>query len=114
VSKFVRGTQKIKYDGKSVSINGSLPFDEPIIQAKAQANWLGQLIKDLTGEAIPIKPIVVYPGWYIDGLGSADVWVLEPKALPGFINRRRIVLDQMKVSAISKYLSRYVRNCTMK
>lgn len=112
VSKFLRGVQKIKYDGKSISINGSFPNEKPIIQAKAQANWLGQLIKDLTGEVIPIKPIVVYPGWYIDGSGSADVWVLEPKALSGFLNKRPNMLKQMKISAISNYLSRYVRNST--
>ncbi len=62
VNKYVKGIQKIQYDGESVSINGFVPDRNPISQAKAQAAWLKDLIKELTGRSLQVQPVVLYPG----------------------------------------------------
>jgi hypothetical protein len=109
ISKYVRGVQKIHYDGEEISINGIKPDRNPIIQAKAQANWVKEFIQDFLKKNIPIQPVVVFPGWFVDGKQRSEVWVLEPKALKGFISRRDDILDERDVSVVANYLTRYLR-----
>ena len=47
-----------------------------------------QLLDAIDGPAIPVRGVVVYPGWWIEQTNKErphEVWVLEPKALPGWI-----------------------------
>ena len=109
ISKFTRGVQKIYYDGNELSVNGMKPDRNPIIQAKAQANWVKEFIQEFYKENIPIQPAIVFPGWYIEGTTKADVWVLEPKALKGFIIRQNQVMGDRDIPIIASNLSRYLR-----
>jgi hypothetical protein len=110
ISKYVRGSQKINYDGEEISINGMKPDRNPIIQAKAQAGWVKEFVRDFLKKNVPIQPVVVFPGWFVEGNQKSEVWVLEPKALKGFINRRDEILDEKDVSIIANYLTRYIEN----
>jgi len=111
ISKPARGETKIQYDGQSVWIQGFKPDRDPIVQAKAQAGWLKELLKDSTGKDTPIRPVVVYPGWYISSPKSKrpDVWVLNPKALPTFLSNEPEVLDSSDRELFSYHLSRHIR-----
>jgi hypothetical protein len=109
ISKYQKGSQAIKYDGKTVSFNGYKPDRDPIVQAKA--SWVKDVLKDLTGKTFKIKPVVLYPGWYIDKQPrGADVWVLNPKALDRFIENEDSVIDEKLIPSIATHFSRYVRN----
>jgi hypothetical protein len=108
ISKYVRGDQRIYYNGEEISINGIKPDRNPIIQAKAQASWVKDFIQDSIKKNIDIQPVVVFPGWFVDG-NQKEVWVLEPKALKAFISRKDEILDETDVSIIANYLSRYLR-----
>jgi hypothetical protein len=109
ISKFTRGIQKIYYDGNEISVNGVKPDRNPIIQAKAQANWVKEFIQEFYHKDIQIQPVIVFPGWYIEGTTKADVWVLEPKALRGFLSRGRQILDEKDIPMIASNLTRYLR-----
>lgn len=115
ISKPVKGPTKIDYDGEKISINGFIPERDPIIQAKAQAGWIKELLSDILGKKIRVRPVVVYPGWFISPLPKgAEVWVLNPKALPVFLENENVVLNAQEVQSIAYHLSRYVRNSPIK
>lgn len=112
-SKPPKGKPEIEYDGTQILVNGFKPDRDPIVQAKAQAHWVRGLIEELTGKSITVRPAVVYPGWYINQIpkGSRyDVWVLNPKALPAFIEKSDYQLSDEDIRSFHSHLSRYVRN----
>jgi hypothetical protein len=112
ISKPIRGEAKVVYDGVMIRVDGYKPARDPIVQAKAQANWLKELFLEETGKKIAIQPIVVYPGWYIDGPPKGikhTVWVLNPKGLPTYIENRREALADTDVHLLKASLSRRVR-----
>lgn len=113
MSKPARGKPEIDYDGTNILVNGYKPDRDPVVQAKAQAHWIKELVKELTGKSIMVRPAVVYPGWYINQTqkGSRpDVWVLNPKALSSFIENSDGELSDEDVRSFHAHLSRYVRN----
>ena len=72
-TKPMKGLCKIAYDGETVSINGQTPDPAPIIQAKGEASWIRDYIASCTAlKSIPVTPIVVFPGWFIDYLQAGD------------------------------------------
>jgi hypothetical protein len=58
-----------------------------------------------------VQPVVLYPGWFVNKIPKgATVWVLNPKALPGFSENEDNILDKNEIPSIASHLSRYVRN----
>lgn len=110
-SKPSRGDARIVFDGENVHVNGRAPDRNPVIQAKAQAGWLRGLLSESTGRKFDVRPIVVYPGWFVEQKADAtrQVWVLEPKALPGFLAHQRETLTSEDVKLASFHLSRFIR-----
>lgn len=110
-SKPSRGQAKIVFDGENVFINGHAPDRDPVIHAKAQAGWLKALLSESTGRKFEVRPIIVYPGWFIEQKkdSTRHVWVLEPKALPGFLAQQRQALAPDDVKLASFHLSRFIR-----
>ena len=108
------GEAKIEYDGKSVSLDNGPKDDKPIRQSLAQSKQLRTILKEATGRDLCVRPVVVYPGWYVeqktDNL-KPDVWVLNPKALHKWIEHQdeSIPLDQVKqaATALAKYIRGY-------
>jgi hypothetical protein len=110
-SKPKHGNATVTFDGQQISIHGIKPDRDPVIQAKAQAAWLRQLLSDSTGRQFPVRPVIVFPGWYVEqSSGSTrEVWVLEPKALPGFLEKESRVVSDEDVNLASFHLSRFIR-----
>jgi hypothetical protein len=111
LSKPERGEARIDFDGNRVTINGFSPDRDPIVQAKAQAGWLRELLLESTGKALAVRPIVVYPGWFVEKLPSTtpEVQVLNPKALPSFLAREPARLTPEDQNLAHFHLSRFVR-----
>ncbi len=109
-SKPEKGECKIIYCEKGISINGYKPEKKILIQVMAQKNWLEKQVLKLTGIKLTVKPVVVFPGWYVENRQKGnEIWVLEPKALPTYINNSPKVLSKDNVRLISNYISRYIR-----
>jgi len=111
LSKPERGQPRIQFDGELVWMNGKPLERNPVIQAKAQASWLCKLLDELTAKQIKVRPVVVFPGWYIEHSQGAlrDIWVLEPKALVKFLENEPDVLAADEVKVLSNQLSRHIR-----
>jgi len=110
-SKPLRGKPEIHFDGETLKVGGYTPDRDPIVQALAQAAWLRRLLTESTGKVVPVRPVVLFPGWYINDSrqNKRDLWVLEPKALPIWLGNEKAVLAPDEVAMASSHLSRYVR-----
>ena len=62
-----------------------------------------------------MRPVIVFPGWFVEqrhgpaGRSTRDIWVLEPKALPSFLDHEDERLQPEDVKLASFHLSRYAR-----
>jgi len=109
-SKNERGTQKIVFNGNEIIVNGFNTGEKIVTQANAQAKWLQTVIKDTTGKNFPVKPVVVFPGWYIESKKTQqNLWVLNPKALPTYIGNAPKSLANEDVMLVSFHISRFIR-----
>jgi len=105
------GNPKITFDGEALAVDG---YPEPgiVTQARAQAHWLQHLLHESTGRRISVHPIVVFPGWFVEQTPASlrSIWILEPKAIPAFLESAPEVLsvDESKMACL--HLSRWIRN----
>lgn len=107
--KPAKGDSRVVYDGETVTVNGFTPDRDPVVQAKAEARWMSDLIEQSTGKRFPVQPMVVYPGWYVETTRpNPDVWVLNDTVAPTFIKNARGSLSPEDVSLITFHLKRYV------
>ncbi len=113
LSKPDRGGTKLLFDGESVLKRGVALPRNPITQVQASGKWLYKLIKESTGRDFHVRPVVVFPGWYIERTAKAkgsNVWVLNPKALPKFIANESESMESEDVNSCSDHLERHIRD----
>lgn len=101
----------IVFDGEAISVDSYTPERDAIIQAKAQASGLREVLAESTGRKFEVRPVIVYPGWFIKGSGPKTnrIWVLEPKGLPTFLEYEPVQLQPEDIQLASFHLSRFVR-----
>jgi len=73
---------------------------------------LRELLRESTGKTFHVWPIVLFPGWLIEDSGDTKrrLWVLEPKALPGFLGKEPQRMSPEDVKLASFHLSRFIRS----
>ncbi|MCX5887805.1 MAG: nuclease-related domain-containing protein, partial [Proteobacteria bacterium] len=106
------GQAEIHYDGDGVVVNGIAPDRNPIVQAKAGSRWIHNLIEERTGKSFFVRAVVMYTGWYIKYPQGAEVWVLNEKLLPLFLDKEEVRLQPEDVELTYACLSHYVRSST--
>lgn len=108
--KPAKGVCKIKYDGRELIINDEFTTRAPIKQAEAQSHWLAELIEKSTGKQFFVKPVVVYPGWYVENqIANSKVWVFNEKSLIKFITgSKHASIPPEDISLVTYHLKRYV------
>lgn len=57
---------KVSYDGTWLAFP-DFRTEQPIQQARQQADWLRRHLQQALGRPIPVKPTLALPGWWIDG-----------------------------------------------
>lgn len=103
---------QIHFDGREITVDGLKLTNNPIAQSTASANWLRDLLKKSTGKEFLIKPVIVFPGWFIKSTEESkksSCWVLNPKALPKYIENEKTLITAEDMSLASYHISRYVR-----
>lgn len=104
------GKAEITYDGQQVRVDGLVPDRDPIVQIKAASCWLRDFLKERTGKDYPVRSVVLYPGWYVrQQPGGAEVWVLNEKAFPAFLEAEQLQLMSEEVELAHACLCDYVR-----
>jgi Nuclease-related domain len=85
----------------------------PLEQAKASAGWVYRILKESTGRQYPVKPCLVFPGWYVEEMDRdtrRDLWVLNPKGLASFITNESFRLREEDVHLAALHLAMYIRS----
>ena len=101
----------LHFNGEQVLINGQPLPQNPVIQAKSQANHLKRSLKENVGKEFDVWPVVLFPGWNIEQPASAfrEIWVLESKALPAFLAGKPKVLSDEQMKVVSGQISLFLR-----
>lgn len=110
--KPAKGKPEIIYDGEHVTVAGHIPDRDSITQAKAQAHWLQGVLQESTGQRFAVQSIVLYPGWFVTTtvkLNRDMPWVLNPKALPAFLEHCPTRLSDADAQLATYHLSRFMR-----
>jgi hypothetical protein len=72
---------------------------------------LEKKLEESTGKRFFARGVVLFPGWFVEQRGpTGDIWVLEPKMLPGFIGNAPAMIAPSDVALAAFHLSRYVRS----
>ena len=102
---------KVVVEGDALTVAGQAPVRNPIVQVTAAAKWLEKKLQESTGKRFFARGVVVFPGWFVEQRGpSGEVWVLEPKMLPGYIHQAPEMISPSDVALTAFHLSRYVRS----
>lgn len=111
-SKPASGQAVIKFDGERLTAAGWKPDRDPVVQAKAQVAWLRDVLSESTGKRFRVRPMVLFPGWFIEqSPGSKrEIWVLNPKAVPSFLEAEEDTLSPEDIALASSHLSRFIRS----
>jgi len=114
LSKPDQGESRLIYDGNRISKNGVALSRNPVTQVRAGGQWLRELLQNSTGKQLPIQPVVLFPGWYIQVAANPvnyEIWVLNPKAFSKFLtNNQPLLLKEDEVNMCAFHLSRYIRS----
>ena len=113
--KPLSGECKVKYDGTQISINGQAPDRDPIAQALGQAAWVQDYLKSCTALAsVPVTPLVVFPGWYVDYLqaGNANVKVTNEQLIWACIQSSPHQLAPHDAKLVESRLAKYIQRRT--
>lgn len=110
--KPAKGKPEICYDGKHVTIAGHTPDRDPVIQGKAQAHWLQNILQESTGQRFVVRSVVLYPGWFVKQASNPhheNVWILNPRMLPAFLEHQSAQLSEEEAQMATYHLSRFMR-----
>jgi Nuclease-related domain len=112
LSKRPRATVSFDDDGRII-VDGRRLDRDPLVQSQIAANWLVSMLKSSTGKSFSVRPVVLFPGWWVESVKSPaapDTWVLNPKALSRFIEREPTRLQESDFRLAAYHLERYVRS----
>lgn len=89
-----------------------MPTDEPLKQAKTNADVLARRLAGTSKSAVPVFAVVALPGWWVDEEESGEVRVVSGRAiasrLPGF--GQEGILSEREILRLSDLLDRDCRN----
>ena len=110
-----RPDARITVRARQITKDGRPVDKDPVRQVEAGARWLSQLLEAGTGQRVRVQPVLVFPGWMVEPMDAETkkhVWILEPKALPAWIERECATLKPQEAAMAAYFLGRYVRSGT--
>lgn len=97
---------KVIFDGQQLRFPAPMSANRHgLDQAQRNANWLSGKLTALNGCDVPVSPVLVLPGWWVEAKGKGPVSVLNPKGLRSFLNGRTPVLSAERQRAITAQLA---------
>ncbi len=109
-AKPAKGSPTVTFDGKTLLVNGLEPERNPVTQAQGNARWLAQILRASTAKEYPVRPVVLFPGWFVEPFPKeSSVWVLSPQALPSFIEHEPNRINESDLHLAAFHLARYIK-----
>lgn len=110
-SKPAKGVVSAYFDGEKILVDGALPDRNAVEQVRALSSWLQNMLIETTSRKFPVRGVVLLPGWYVNrAKRKSDVWVLNPKALPSFMDNEPTTLKEEDVALIASRISMYMQD----
>jgi hypothetical protein len=103
---------RIIFDGKKILKDGYDMEGKLLTQARAEAKWVARIILESTGRTIPVTPVIVFPGWFVETTKEgkkSDVVLLNPRMLKSHIDYLGNQFNKEELMLISYHLSRHIR-----
>ena len=101
---------KVIFDGQQLRFPAPMAADRHgIDQTQRNADWLSSKLTALNGTPIPVTPVLVLPGWWVEATGKGPVSVISHKALPKFLTGRSPTLAADRQRAIAAQLEERCR-----
>lgn len=79
----VDGEMKLRVSDEGIQLPGDKPRKNAIQQARRNAATLSRWLTGSASEKIPVRPLVVVPGWYVDAPGWKTCGVQTLRGLAG-------------------------------
>lgn len=73
----------VEFDGKALKFP-KWAETKPLAQAERQAQWLQKWLSSAVGEELPVTPVLVLPGWFVERTGKSRILVFNGKK-PNFL-----------------------------
>lgn len=108
-----RQVATVKATGGRIIAGGADLGSHPIDQTKAAARWVSDLLKESSGKTYPVKPCLVFPGWFVERMTKEtkrEIWVLHPKGLVAFIQNEKVCIRPEDLHLAAYHLSSYIRS----
>lgn len=80
------------------------PQRRDLEQVTGNARWLSKKLSAYNATEIPVQPVLVIPGWFVERKAKGEVSVLNEKQIPGFLNSRSAVLPAQLQQALASQL----------
>lgn len=104
-----KGDVRIDYDGQQVLVAGHKPDRDPVAQAQAASKWLSRVLLEKTGISLPVQPVVLFPGWYVNlPLGNVETGVLNENLFIDRLDSQPVRLTHEQIFQLASGLGRHV------
>lgn len=100
---------KIIFDGQQLVYPWGEDF-HGLNQARDHGLWLENWVVQILGRRVPVQPILVFPGWWVEEHAVSNVRVANPKQIPAIVLRAGPLLTEEQVESISKQLEARCRD----
>ena len=100
---------KIIFDGQKLVYPWGDDF-QGLELARDRAIWFESWLSQIIGRQIPVQPILVFPGWWVEEHAINTVRVLNPKQIAAVVNRNTPMLTEEQVEKISHQLEARCRD----
>ena len=108
-NKPIRGDVRVQFDGTKLTVDGFAQDRDPVVQAKAQRDWLIDLLVQMTTKRFQIRPVILFPGWFVEMTNpSGEIWALNETAFLKFLANEKPKLTPEDVAMITFHLKQYV------
>ena len=103
-----RAGATVTFDGKHLKFP-TWTTTEPLDQAARQAQWLAKWTGSAVGEAVPVMPVLVLPGWWVERKGRGDVRVISGGEVTSLLSRTSAVLSEQLMQRIAHQVEQRCR-----
>lgn len=108
-AKLVKGDVKITYDGLGLQFPTHYER-EPFEQAKRQAEWFAKWLTSAVGAEVAVRPVLVFPGWYIERKKPGMLIYNGKSPRPVYINAGGPVLSAEMIQRIAHQVEQRCRD----
>jgi hypothetical protein len=104
------------FDEHKIVFNGQqlvYPWGEDFFglnQARDHAQWLENWVFQVLGRRIPVVPILVFPGWWVEEHAISTVRVANPKQIAAIVARSGPVLTDEQIEILARQIEARCRD----